>query len=77
MRNINLIVIHCSDTSAWVELTPQALDKMHRQRGVKATGYHFYSCRSGDVVPCLPRARMGSRAEVCNAKRIAFGTEVM
>lgn len=72
MRNINLIVIHCSATREGVELTPQALDKMHRQRGFNGTGYHFYIRRTGEVVPCRPLDRMGAHAKGYNAKSIGI-----
>lgn len=72
MRKINLIVIHCSATRQGSELTPEALDALHRQRGFNGTGYHFYIRRSGEIVPCRPVKKIGAHVKGYNANSIGI-----
>ena len=51
MRFINLIVVHCSATREDCTLSPEALDRLHRQRGFNGTGYHYYIRKDGMVYP--------------------------
>lgn len=72
MRKINLIVIHCSATRTGSDLTPEALDKLHRQRGFDGTGYHYYIRRSGAVYLGRPLEKMGAHAKGFNANSIGI-----
>ena len=72
MRKINLIVIHCSATRLGSDLTPEALDKLHRQRGFDGTGYHYYIRRSGAVSIGRPLEKMGAHAKGYNANSIGI-----
>ena len=57
MRNINLIVVHCSATREDKSFTEFDLDDCHRRRGFNGTGYHFYPgcrvCGHRDLSPDL------------------------
>ena len=70
MRNINLIVIHCSATREGRELSPIELDRIHRERGFNGTGYHYYIRRDGEEVACRPVERVGAHAKGFNAGSI-------
>ena len=72
MRQINLIVIHCSATRAGSELTPKQLDAMHRQRGFNGTGYHYYIRRSGEICAGRPMEIAGAHAKGYNAKSVGI-----
>ena len=72
MRQINLIVIHCSATRAGSELTPQQLDAMHRRRGFNGTGYHYYIRRSGEICTGRPINVVGAHAKGYNAKSVGI-----
>ena len=50
MRSINLIVVHCSATRADRALTTEELEIIHRRRGFRGIGYHYYIRRDGTVV---------------------------
>lgn len=54
MRNINLIVVHCSATREGYELTPEALEASHLSRGFRCTGYHYYIRRNGRTLCTRP-----------------------
>lgn len=41
MRNVNLIVIHCSADEAGTDRTVESINKDHRARGFRKIGYHF------------------------------------
>ena len=54
MRQINLLVIHCSATKENQLFTIQALETSHRERGFKGVGCHYYILQSGEVVNTRP-----------------------
>ena len=50
MRNINLIVVHCSATREDKSFTEFDLDDCHRRRGFNGAGYQFFiSAKNGDI----------------------------
>ena len=70
MREIDLIVVHCSATREDVDFTEQDLERCHRRRGFNGTGYHFYVRKSGEVVPTRPVERIGAHAKGYNAHSV-------
>lgn len=71
MRLINLIVVHCSATREECALSSEDLDQMHRLRGFKGTGYHFYIRRDGKILATRPLEHNGAHAKGFNANSIA------
>ena len=41
MRDINLIVVHCSATKEGQDVSVEQIDKWHRVRGFRKIGYHY------------------------------------
>lgn len=41
-RNITLIVVHCTASKCTSNLTPEALDALHKRQGFTECGYHYY-----------------------------------
>lgn len=72
MRRIDHIIIHCSATRVGQELTPEALDGLHRSRGFSGTGYHYYIRRSGAVLNTRPIARIGAHTKGYNNHSIGI-----
>lgn len=72
MRNINLIVIHCSATRANRPFPVEALEACHKARGFTTTGYHYYITRDGVVHPCRPEEMVGAHAKGYNARSIGI-----
>ena len=64
MRQINLLVIHCSATKENQPFTIQALETTHRKRGFNGIGYHYYIRQSGEVIKTRPLSRMNGRNNV-------------
>lgn len=54
MREINLIVVHCSATRADRDFTENDLEVCHRHRGFNGAGYHFYIRKNGDIKNTRP-----------------------
>lgn len=48
-RKINLIVVHCADTYARMDIGVKEIDKWHRARGWNGIGYHYVIRRDGTV----------------------------
>lgn len=72
MRNINLIVVHCSATRADHALTTEELETIHRRRGFRGIGYHYYIRRDGTVANTRPLELIGAHAKGHNAHSIGL-----
>lgn len=75
MRTIDLIVIHCTATRADRPLTPAELTRMHRERGFKMCGYHYYIRRDGEICTMRPVGMAGAHAKGYNARSIGIAYE--
>ena len=63
MRNINLIVVHCSATREDKSFTEFDLDDCHRRRGFNGAGYHFYIRKNGDIKSTRAVEKIGAHAK--------------
>ena len=72
MRQINLIVIHCSATKENHPFTLQSLEASHRKRGFNGIGYHYYIRQSGEVINTRPLSRIGAHAKGYNRNSIGI-----
>lgn len=50
MRKITHLIIHCSATRADRELPVDELEAIHRRRGFRGIGYHYYVRKDGTVL---------------------------
>ena len=72
MREINLIVIHCSGTRTDKPFTERDLERSHRLRGFNGTGYHYYIRRDGSIKSTRPLDKVGAHAKGYNAHSIGI-----
>lgn len=72
MREINLIVVHCSATRADRDFTENDLEVCHRHRGFNGAGYHFYIRKNGDIKNTRPLEKSGAHALGYNAHSIGI-----
>lgn len=72
MREINLIVVHCSATRADRDFTENDLEVCHRHRGFNGAGYHFYIRKNGDIKNTRPLEKPGAYALGYNAHSIGI-----
>ena len=72
MRQINLLVIHCSATKENQPFALQALESSHRKRGFYGIGYHYYIRQSGEVINTRPLSRIGAHAKGYNRNSIGI-----
>lgn len=49
MRNIDNIIIHCSDTSIVMDIGAKEIDEWHKERGWSGIGYHYVIRRNGVI----------------------------
>ena len=70
MREINLIVIHCSATRCDRDYPFRDLDNDHRSRGWNGCGYHYYVTKDGRVHVGRREDQVGAHAEKFNAHSI-------
>lgn len=73
MRDINLIVVHCSATRCNHPYTQQQLYHDHVEvNHWRYIGYHYYITRDGTVHACRPVERMGAHARGYNGHSIGI-----
>ena len=75
MRRIDMIVIHCTATRADSPLSPAQLAQMHRKRGFRGCGYHYYIRRDGQICTMRPVELAGAHARGYNAHSIGIAYE--
>lgn len=72
MRDINLIVVHCSATRVNQDFTVEQLEACHKARGFDTIGYHYYITKDGTLYPCRPERIAGAHARHYNAHSIGI-----
>lgn len=73
MREINMIVVHCSATRCNHPYTLQQLYHDHVEvNHWRYIGYHYYITRDGTVHVCRPLERMGAHARGYNGHSIGI-----
>ena len=72
MRNINLIVIHCTATKEGKEYSVGDIRKWHKRRGFRDIGYHFLIGIDGTVKQGRPIEQQGAHAKGYNANSIGI-----
>ena len=70
MRRIDLIVIHCTASRPDQHIPMERLDKMHKAKGWKCCGYHYYITRDGQLHFGRPEEMVGAHARHYNAHSI-------
>ena len=72
MRRIDLIIIHCTASRPDQHITMEQLDQMHKARGWKCCGYHYYITRDGQLHFGRPEEMVGAHARHYNAHSIGI-----
>ena len=62
-KNINLLVVHCSDTEDSQNLRALDIHKMHLKFGWDGIGYHKIICRSGKIENGRPEYWIGAHVK--------------
>ena len=70
MRNVTLIVVHCSANRAGSALRLRDIDRYHRSLGWKGCGYHFVIPADGAVKEGRPLSQVGSHCRGHNSHSI-------
>ena len=70
-----MIVIHGPGTRGDEPLSPSDLTRMHRKRGFKCCGYHYYIRRDGMICTMRPVERVGAHAKGQNATSVGIAYE--
>lgn len=72
MRTIDHIIIHCSATCEGSSLSVEELEKIHRRRGSRGIGYHYYIRRDGTVTNTRPLEVIGAHCKGNNAHSVGI-----
>ena len=70
MRKIDLIVLHCTASRPNQHISMELLDQMHKAKGWKCCGYHYYITRDGQLHFGRPEEMVGAHARHYNAHSI-------
>ena len=70
--SVRFIVVHCSATRCNRPYTAEQLERDHRSRGFRTTGYHFYIRKNGDIKTLRPLERPGAHARGYNAHSVGI-----
>ena len=60
MRNINLIIVHCSATPEGRNVSVADIDRWHKAKGWNGIGYHHVVDLDGTVEPGRPESEVGA-----------------
>lgn len=72
MREIDMIIIHCSATKEGKHFNVNNIRAWHRERGFNDVGYHYVILLDGTVQTGRPIANMGAHALGYNASSIGI-----
>lgn len=72
MRTINQIVIHCSATEQWRDVSVEEIRQWHLRRGFSDVGYHFVIDLNGKVHTGRHVSIQGAHAAGYNANSIGI-----
>lgn len=72
MRNINLIIIHCTATMEGLDFKAKDIDLWHKQKGWKGIGYHYVIDLDGTVEKGRPDAEIGAHCVGKNKNSIGI-----
>lgn len=72
MRNINLIIIHCSATKEGQNFHLKDIDRWHRERGYKKVGYHYVIDLDGTVEKGRDESEIGAHCQGKNKNSIGI-----
>lgn len=72
MRNINLIIVHCSATPEGRNVAVADIDRWHRERGFDGIGYHYVVYIDGSVHEGRPLEKVGAHCKGHNAHSIGI-----
>lgn len=72
MAKVTHIVLHYSATYADQNITAADIDKMHKERGWKGIGYHWFIRRDGTVEEGRPESQVGAHVGGQNTGKIGI-----
>jgi N-acetylmuramoyl-L-alanine amidase len=72
MRDINMIVVHCSATPEGLPIGAREIDAMHRARGFTMIGYHYVIGINGKLETGRALDRVGAHVSGHNANSIGI-----
>ena len=72
MTDVNRIVIHCSATEQWRDVSVDEIRRWHKLRGFKDIGYHYVIGLDGTVHAGRSVSMMGAHAMGYNDKSIGI-----
>jgi N-acetyl-anhydromuramyl-L-alanine amidase AmpD len=72
MRQINKIIVHCSDSDINAHDHINTIERWHLERGFNGVGYHFFIRRNGDLQLGRPIEKPGAHARGSNSYSIGI-----
>lgn len=70
MRQLDIIIIHCSATPPSMDIGAEEIRKWHLERGFSDIGYHYVIKRNGELEVGRPLDKPGAHCKGHNARSI-------
>ena len=70
MRQIDLIIVHCSATKEGADFHAADIDRWHRKNGWKGIGYHYVVDLDGTIEGGRPESKIGAHCDGLNKNSI-------
>lgn len=72
MRQLDMIIVHCSATPSGMDIGAEEIRKWHLERGFSDIGYHYVIRRDGTVAVGRPVELAGAHCKGHNARSIGI-----
>jgi len=71
-RDIDLIILHCSDTYSNMDISVKDVDNWHKKRGWSGVGYHFFIKLDGTIETGRDIDKIGAHCKGYNKNSIGI-----
>lgn len=72
LKRVDYLVVHCSATPPRLNWSASDIDRVHREQGWEAIGYHYVIRRDGTVEKGRPDTAQGAHARGVNARSLGI-----
>lgn len=72
MRNIDMIVVHCTASPDYLDVSAKQIRQWHKDRGWSDIGYHYVVRRNGEIEAGRPDRIPGAHAKGVNSRSIGI-----
>lgn len=72
MKDIKFLVVHCAATYPSMDIDAAWIDRIHKERGFRKIGYHYFIKRDGTIEKGRPEWEMGAHVKGFNQNSLGI-----